>query len=102
MYQDIFGLEVAVDDRKGVRIVESIDDLLEKGQGIEGRESTTVDKEIEKLATFDVFEDQIKFVFALEDIVYAEYVGVVHEFHHDDFPVDSKTLFLGFGEVGSQ
>lgn len=94
MYQDIFWLEVAVNDGKRVGIVETIDDLLEEREGVEGRETTAVNEEIEELAAFDVFEYKIELVLAFEDVVYAEYVGVVHEFHHDDLPVDSKTLFL--------
>lgn len=102
MYEDIFGFEIAVDDRESVSIVETIDDLFEEGEGVEGRETTTVDEEIEQFAALDVFEYQIEFVFAFKDIVYAQYVGVVHELHHDDFPVDSETLFFGFCEVGGQ
>ena len=102
MYQYVFGLEVAVDDRKCMCVVESVDDLFEKRQGIEGREATAVDEEIEKLATFDVLQHKIKFILAFEDIVYAQYVWMVHEFHHDDLPIDSKTLFREFRQVGSQ
>lgn len=102
MYQNIFRFEVAMYDRKGVGVVEAVDNLLEKSQGIDRRESTTVDEVIEKLATLDVFEYQIKVVFAFKDIVYTQYVGMVHELHHDDLLVDSKALLLRFREVGSQ
>lgn len=69
MYQYIFWLEIAVNDRESVGIVESVNDLFEERQGIEGGETTAVNEEIKEFATFDVFEYKVKFVFTFEDVV---------------------------------
>lgn len=97
MNQDIFRLEVPMDDRKCMRIVKPINNLFEVDQGLHRGETTTINQEVKQLTAFDVFQDEIKFLLAFVNVVYAHDVRMVHELHHRDFPVDSKALLVVLG-----
>ena len=100
--EDVLRLEVAMDDRERVRIVEAVHDLLEVRERLERGELPTVDEEIEELAALDVLEDEIQLALALVHVVYAHDVRVVHELHHHDLAVDPEALLVGLGLAGAQ
>ena len=100
--QDVLGLQVTVDDRETVRIVESIDDLFKERQCFEWGEPPTVDQEVEEFSTFDVLEDEVEFPLAFIDVVNSHDVRMVHELHHCNLPIDTQPLFFALCLLSSE
>ena len=64
-----------------MHVVETVYVLFEVGEGFIWRDKASVDEEVEQFAGYDVIE----FCEALEDVVDAHDIEVVHELHHCNF-----------------
>ena len=80
MFSDhnIFGFEISMCDSKRMKILNSVDELLEVNTGHLLWQSWiwTVDYEIIKLASFNIFHDKVQFLIGLNDLKELNYVGM--------------------------
>ena len=89
----IFRLEIAMDDRVFVAVVDGRDHLTDEKASLLLGEGLGLDDGVEKFTAGAKFHDQFEFGLCLEDFVQVDDVGVIHGGHSHQFSLE-------FGLVG--
>lgn len=91
-----------MDDREGMCIVETIDDLSEVDEGLVRWKFASVDQEVEKFSSFNILENKKEFLIAFIHVIDAHDIRMVHKLHHRYLAIDAKTLFIRFSLLSGQ
>lgn len=83
---------------EAVAVVHRGDDLLEAGQRLGLCELSARAEVVKEFPALDVLEDEVELGGGLPDVVETHDVGMVDEFHNDDFALDAEEHV--FGGVG--
>ena len=99
--EQVFWLEVPVDNAQGVAVGYTDDDLAEVGDGLGLGQRSALYEQVEQLALLGVLEDHVQVVIGLPDIVETQHIRMIEQLHDDNLALDAVGERIGGGTADS-